>query len=102
MKHQRRKLTTDKNFATNARIRKSAFCGATKKSAMEGKIPCIGKKIIVVCNYWGLLVPTHDFLFNSKTAFYQLSIYIETQKRSPTIKGEKKWSRDDEVSESYP
>ncbi|NEP90503.1 MAG: hypothetical protein F6K18_28830 [Okeania sp. SIO2C2] len=47
---------------------------------------------MVVCNYWGSLVPTHDFLFNSKTAFYKLSIYIEAQKRSPTITSEDKKS----------
>ncbi|WP_293088056.1 hypothetical protein [Okeania sp. SIO3B5] len=37
MKHPRRKLMTDKDFATDVRMRESAFCEATKKSAMEGK-----------------------------------------------------------------
>ncbi|NEN92226.1 MAG: hypothetical protein F6K48_26315 [Okeania sp. SIO3H1] len=36
---------------------------------LQGFSPCILKKIIVVCNYWVLLVPTHDFLFNPKTAY---------------------------------
>ncbi len=31
VKDPRRKLATDKDFATDARIRKSAFCGAPKK-----------------------------------------------------------------------
>ncbi|NET27212.1 hypothetical protein [Okeania sp. SIO1I7] len=49
-------------------MRESAFCVATKKSALKGISPCIRKKIIVVCNYWRLLLPAHDFLFNPKTS----------------------------------
>ena len=45
----------------------SAFCEAQKKR--QGISRCILKKIMIVCNYWGLLAPTHDFLFNPKTAF---------------------------------
>ncbi|NER01711.1 MAG: hypothetical protein F6K17_03250 [Okeania sp. SIO3C4] len=39
-----------------------------KKIGAERISPCIGKKIIVLCNYWGSFVPTHDFLFNPKTS----------------------------------
>jgi len=43
------------------------FVKLPKKTAMKGFSPCIGKKIIVVCNNWGLFVPAHDYLFNQKT-----------------------------------
>ncbi|NER01714.1 MAG: hypothetical protein F6K17_03265 [Okeania sp. SIO3C4] len=61
------KLGQDKDFATNIGIINLHFVELQKKLAVKGNSPCIDKKIIVVCNYWGLLVPTHDFLFNPKT-----------------------------------
>ncbi|WP_202222918.1 hypothetical protein [Okeania sp. KiyG1] len=45
----------------------TSSCEAPKKR--QGFSPCILKKIIVVCNHWVLLAPTHDFLFNPKTAY---------------------------------
>ncbi|NEP79460.1 MAG: hypothetical protein F6K39_15565, partial [Okeania sp. SIO3B3] len=56
-----------KNFAQPER-KHLHFVEPQKKSASKGISPCIGKKIIVLCNYWGSFVPTHDFLFNQKTS----------------------------------
>ncbi|MDY7008942.1 MAG: hypothetical protein SWX82_34810 [Cyanobacteriota bacterium] len=77
MKHLEKKVTIGKIFHTiNSHVEAIAIltnqsnyhCVKLKKKR-QGISSCILKKIIIVCNYWVELAPTHDFLFNAKTAF---------------------------------
>ncbi|NEP81953.1 MAG: hypothetical protein F6K39_29665 [Okeania sp. SIO3B3] len=49
------------------RLSQISLSGATRKK--DGIYCCIPKKIAIPYNHWESFAPTHDFLFNAKTAF---------------------------------
>ncbi|NEO54391.1 MAG: hypothetical protein F6K54_15645 [Okeania sp. SIO3B5] len=83
MKHSAQEVATGKIFTSSHSIdithrrsesdryihqsRKLSSCEAQKKR--QGISPCILKKIVILFKHWESFAPTHDFLFNPKTAF---------------------------------